>query len=154
MAFGPVVTGSGLTKDKIVWTEHLSERSGPNRVHGAGFQVDQDGTGHIFTARGFIVVDVDAFQLEFGGSGIRSSGVNSMFVGNDFPKLYEIRMERENRLDRMIGIYGQLHYWTMLDEVTGLYSGLIMVEWLLKHLPWHRFGCHIDQPECERFLSL
>ena len=64
MSFGPVVSGAGLSEDEVVGAENLSERSGADRVHGAGLQVDQDGAGNVFPASRLVVVDVDALQLE------------------------------------------------------------------------------------------
>ena len=45
MALGPVVPGSRLTEHEVVRPEDLAEGSGPDTVHGAGLQVDQDGLG-------------------------------------------------------------------------------------------------------------
>ena len=64
MALGPVVSSSGLTEDEVVGTEDLSVRSGPDRVHGSGLEVDEDGPRDVLSAGSFIVVDVDAFQLK------------------------------------------------------------------------------------------
>lgn len=79
MALGPVVTCTALayiaggkarskkggrvalTEDEIVWAEDLPEGSGADGVHGTGFQVDEDGAGHVFASGGLVVVDVDAF---------------------------------------------------------------------------------------------
>lgn len=61
MSFCPVVTGARLTEYEIVRTEDLSEWSGTNRIHGAWFQIDQNGTWYVFAARCFIVVNVDTF---------------------------------------------------------------------------------------------
>ena len=64
MSFGPVVSGSGLSEDEVIRSEDLSERTGSDRVHGSGFQVDEDSAWNVFPARGLIVVHVDALQLE------------------------------------------------------------------------------------------
>ena len=48
MPLGPVVASSALSEHEVVGAEDLSEGSGADRVHGAGLQVDEDGTGHIF----------------------------------------------------------------------------------------------------------
>lgn len=49
VTLGPVVTSTSLAKDKVVWPEDLAVGAGPHRVHGAGLQVHEDGTGHIAT---------------------------------------------------------------------------------------------------------
>ena len=87
MTFGPVVSGSALSEDEVVWTEDLTEWSGTDRVHGSWLQIDEDGAGYIFASGGFVVVDVDSLQLKIGVSVIGSGGVNSMFVRDNFPKL-------------------------------------------------------------------
>ena len=55
------------------------------------YQVDKDGPWHVFASGGLVVVDVDALQLEVGGSDVGAGGVDSMFVGNDLPELEELR---------------------------------------------------------------
>ena len=52
VTFSPVVSGSGLSENKVVRAENLSEGSGTDRVHGSGLQVDEDGTGNIFASSG------------------------------------------------------------------------------------------------------
>ena len=89
MAFGPIVSSPRLTKDEIVWTEDLAERTRANRVHGAWFQIDQDSAGDVLATGGFVVINVDPFQLEFGSATIRTGGINSMLVGDDLPELFK-----------------------------------------------------------------
>ena len=64
VALGPVVSGSGLSEDEVIGAEDLSVGTGPDRVHGSGLEVDEDGARDVLAAGGFIVVDVDAFQLD------------------------------------------------------------------------------------------
>lgn len=87
MAFGPVISGSTLAKDEIVWTEQLAKRTSPNGVHCARFQIDQYSPGNIFAAARLIVVNVDALQLQVRITVIGACGLNPMLVRNDFPKL-------------------------------------------------------------------
>jgi len=87
MSLGPVVTGSGLSEDKVVGAEELTERSSADGVHGTGLEIHEDGAGDVTTAGGFVVVDVDPLELEVGVSVVRSGGVNSVLVGDDFPEL-------------------------------------------------------------------
>ncbi len=87
MSLSPVVSGTRLSKDKIVWSENLSVRAGPNRVHGSRFKIDKNSSGDILSAGGFVVVDVNTFQLEVGVSVISTRRVDSVLVGNDFPEL-------------------------------------------------------------------
>jgi len=52
MTLGPVVASTGLTEDEVVGTEELTEGAGTDGVHGAGLQVDEDGTGDILVTGG------------------------------------------------------------------------------------------------------
>eukprot|EP00955_Chlamydomonas_euryale_P057706 356874-Chlamydomonas_euryale.AAC.1 len=47
VTLGPVVTGAGLAKDKVVWAVDLAVGARADRVHGARLQVHQDGTRDI-----------------------------------------------------------------------------------------------------------
>ena len=87
MTLGPVVAGSGLSKHKVVWSEDLTEGAGPDAVHSAGLEVHEDGPGHVLAATGLVVVNIDPLQLEVRVAMVGASGVNTVLVGDDFPKL-------------------------------------------------------------------
>lgn len=87
--YAAVATGDWLTENEVVRSENLSERSRPYGVHGAGFQVDQDGSGDVFSTSSLVVVDVDSLQLKVGISMVGTSWVDTVFVWDDFPKLQE-----------------------------------------------------------------
>ena len=42
---------------------------------------------YLLAAGGLVVVDVDALKLEVGIAMVGSGGVNTVFVGDDFPEL-------------------------------------------------------------------
>ena len=86
MSFGPVISGSGLSENEVVWSEELSEWSSSDWVHGSWFQVHKDGSWDITATSGFVVIDVNSFQLEVRISVICSGWVNSVFIRNDFPE--------------------------------------------------------------------
>jgi len=86
MSFCPVVSGSGLSEDEVVWSEKLSEWSSTDGVHGTRFKVHEDRTWDIASTSCFVEVNVDALQLEVGISVVGSRWVNAMFVSNDFPE--------------------------------------------------------------------
>jgi len=86
VTFGPVVTGSRLSKNKVVWSEDLAEWTGSDRVHGAWLEIDEDSSWDVFTAGGFIVVNVDSLELKIGVAVVGSGWVDSVFVGDDFPE--------------------------------------------------------------------
>ena len=87
MTLGPVVSGSGLSKHKVVWSEDLTEGAGPHAVHGAGLQVHEDGPGHVLAAGGLVVVDIDPLKLELGGAGVGAGGVDTVLIRDDLPEL-------------------------------------------------------------------
>jgi len=64
MTLGPVVTGSTLSEDEVVWSEELTEWSSSDGVHCAGLQVHEDGSGDITTSSGLVVINVDSLELE------------------------------------------------------------------------------------------
>ena len=43
MTLGPVVTSSGLTENKVIGTEQLTERTCTDGIHGTRLQIHQDG---------------------------------------------------------------------------------------------------------------
>ena len=87
VAFGPVVSSSRLSKNKVVRSKYLSVGYRSHGVHGSRFKIDEYCTGNIFATRGFIIINVDAFQLEIAVSVISTGRVNSVLVRDDFPKL-------------------------------------------------------------------
>ena len=44
----PVVASTRLAKDEVIRTEELAKWTGTDSVHGAGLQVDENGTGNPF----------------------------------------------------------------------------------------------------------
>ena len=80
VALGPVVSGARLAEDEVVWTEDLSEGSRSDGVHGSGLEIDKDGTGHIFSTSGLIVVDVDSLQLEVRVTVVGASWVDTVLI--------------------------------------------------------------------------
>jgi len=86
MSLGPVVTGSGLSEDEVVWSEELSEWSSSDGVHGTWLKIHQDGSWDVSSSGGLVVIDVDSLELEVGVSVVGSGWVNSVFVGDDLPE--------------------------------------------------------------------
>jgi len=87
MTFSPVVTGTGLSEDEVIGSEELTERSGTDGVHGSGLEIHEDGSGDVTSTGGFVVIDVDSLELEIGVTVVRTGGVNTVLVGDDFPEL-------------------------------------------------------------------
>jgi hypothetical protein len=53
-----------LSEHEVVGSEELTEGSGSDGVHCAGFQVHEDGSGNVSSSSGFVVIDIDPFELE------------------------------------------------------------------------------------------
>ena len=87
VTLGPVVTGTGLSEDEVVWSEELTEWAGSNRVHGSWLKIHKDSSWDITATSSFVIVDVDSLELEVGVSVVGASWVNSVFVRDDFPEL-------------------------------------------------------------------
>ena len=87
MSLSPVISGTALTKNIVVWTENSTIWSSTDGVHGARFQINQNSAGYIFATGSLIVVDIDAFQLKLRSAVVRSGGVNTVLVRDDFPEL-------------------------------------------------------------------
>jgi len=87
VTLGPVVTSTVLAEHEVIRAEKLAERTGADGVHGAGLEVHKDGAGNVTATGGFVEVDVDALELEVGVTVVGAGGVNTVFVGNDFPEL-------------------------------------------------------------------
>ena len=67
MTPGPAISSTILTDHEVVWAVDLAIRTWPDRVHGAWFQVHQDGTGDVFAAWGMtckILVTMDALTIQ------------------------------------------------------------------------------------------
>jgi hypothetical protein len=52
MTLRPVVTSTRLTKDEVVGTEKVAERTSTNSIHCTWLQVDEDCAGHVFVVAG------------------------------------------------------------------------------------------------------
>ena len=87
MSLGPVVTGTSLSEDEVVWSEELSEWASSDGVHGTWLKIHKDGSWDVSSSGGFVVVNVDSLELEVGVSVVGSGGVNSVLVRDDFPEL-------------------------------------------------------------------
>ena len=58
-----ILTGTALTKDKVVRTEQLTERTSTDGVHGTGLEIDENSSRDIFVARSLQGKSVDIQRL-------------------------------------------------------------------------------------------
>jgi hypothetical protein len=86
VTLGPVVTGTGLSEDEVVWSEELTERSSSDGVHGSWLEIHEDGSWDVSSSGGLVVVDVDSLELEIGVTVVGTGRVNTVLVGDDLPE--------------------------------------------------------------------
>ena len=86
ITLGPVVAGARLAENEVVWSEELAEWAGTDGVHGAWLKVDKDSTWDVTSTGGFVVVNVDTFDLEFRVSAEFAAWINAVLIGDDFPE--------------------------------------------------------------------
>jgi len=86
MTLGPVVTGTSLSEDEVVWSEELTEWSSSDGVHGTWLKIHKDSSWDVSTSSGLVIVDVDSLELEIGVTMIGTGWVNSVLVGDDLPE--------------------------------------------------------------------
>ena len=87
VTLGPVVTGTGLSEDEVVWSEELTEWSSSDGVHGSWLKIHEDGSWDVSSTGGLVVVDVDSLELEIRVTVVGTGWVNSVLVGDDLPEL-------------------------------------------------------------------
>merc|ERR1719218_322737 len=86
VTLGPVVTGSGLSENEVVWSEELTEWSSSDGVHGSWLEIHEDGSWDVSSTSGFVVVDVDSLELEIRVTVVGTGWVNSVLIRDDFPE--------------------------------------------------------------------
>jgi hypothetical protein len=64
VTLSPVVTGTRLSKYKVVWTEELAEWASTDGVHGTWLKIHKDGSWDVATTSSFIKVNVNSFELK------------------------------------------------------------------------------------------
>jgi len=87
VTLGPVVTGTGLSEDEVVWSEELSEWSGSDGVHGSWLKIHEDTSWDVSATGGLVVVNVDSLELEIGVTVVGTGWVNTVLIGDDLPEL-------------------------------------------------------------------
>jgi len=87
VTLGPVVTSTGLTEDEVVRSEELTERSSSDGVHCSRFKIHEDSSGDVSSTSSFVEVNVDSFELEVRITVVGTGGVDTVFIGDDFPEL-------------------------------------------------------------------
>mmetsp|Transcript_41418 Transcript_41418/g.86943 ORF Transcript_41418/g.86943 Transcript_41418/m.86943 type:complete len:447 (+) Transcript_41418:339-1679(+) len=86
VSLGPVVPRAGLAEDEVVRSEDAAEGPGADGVHGAGFEVGEDGAGDVAALGGLVEVDVDALELEVAVALVGAVAVDAVLHGHYLPK--------------------------------------------------------------------
>jgi hypothetical protein len=87
VTLGPVVTSTGLTEDEVVRSEELTEGASSDGVHGTRFKIHEDSSGDVSSTSSFVEVNVDSFELEVRVTMVGTSGIDTVFIRDDFPEL-------------------------------------------------------------------
>ncbi|MFS8003538.1 hypothetical protein Hanom_Chr13g01215141 [Helianthus anomalus] len=87
MTFRPIISGTRLPEHEVIRPEDLTVRTGSDAVHGPWLEVHEDGAWNEPSATGFVVVDVDAFELEIMVAVVTAGGVDAVFGAYDLPEL-------------------------------------------------------------------
>jgi hypothetical protein len=77
---------AGMKHLQVVGPEQATERTSLDAVHSSGFQIYQDSSGNILATGSFVKVDVDSIQLGIGCTLPASIGLDTVFVGKNFPE--------------------------------------------------------------------
>ena len=80
VTLGPVVTGTSLSENEVVWSEELTEWSSSDGVHGSWLKIHKDGSWDVSSTGGFVVVNIDSLELEIRVTMVGTGWVNSVFV--------------------------------------------------------------------------
>jgi hypothetical protein len=64
MTLGPIVTGTSLSENEVVWSEELTEWSSSDGVHGSWFKIHEDCSWDVSTTGSFVEIDIDSLELE------------------------------------------------------------------------------------------
>merc|ERR1712227_878358 len=86
VTLGPVVTGTSLSEDEVVWSEELTEWSSSDGVHGSWLKIHENSSWDVSSTSGLVVVDVDSLELEIRITVVGTGWVNTVFIGDDFPE--------------------------------------------------------------------
>jgi len=86
VTLGPVVTGTSLTEDEVVWSEELTEWSSSDRVHRSWLEIHEDSSWDESTTGSFVIVDVDSLKLEVRVTVVGTSWVDTVLIGDNFPE--------------------------------------------------------------------
>mmetsp|Transcript_6673 Transcript_6673/g.12207 ORF Transcript_6673/g.12207 Transcript_6673/m.12207 type:complete len:269 (+) Transcript_6673:1010-1816(+) len=87
VTLGPVVTSTGLTEYKVIWTEDTTIGTSTDGVHGTWFKINKNSTWDVTTTGSLVVVHVDTLELKISLSDVCTSRVNTVLVAGNFPEL-------------------------------------------------------------------
>jgi hypothetical protein len=86
MSFSPIVTSSSLSENKVIRSEELTEWSSSDGVHRTRIEIQKNSSWDESTTSGFVIINIDSFELKIGVSVISTGWVDTVFVRDDFPE--------------------------------------------------------------------
>ncbi|KVI11916.1 hypothetical protein Ccrd_009658 [Cynara cardunculus var. scolymus] len=87
VSFGPVITGTTLTKYEIIRPEDLSVGTRSETVHRTWLQIHEHRAWDKPSAAGLVVINIDPLELEFRVSGVLTSYIDTVLGAYDLPEL-------------------------------------------------------------------
>lgn len=79
MSLSPIVSRSGVAKNKVFRVEKCPVDAGSNSIDRTWLQVDEYRPGYVPLVRGLIVINVDAVKLEIDVTNVPTSFIDTVF---------------------------------------------------------------------------
>ena len=87
VAFGPVVSCTGLSEDEVIRAKDLSIRAASDAVHSPRLEIHEHSSWYIPPTARLVVVYIHPLQLNVCIAMVASCGVNPMLCADHFPEL-------------------------------------------------------------------
>ena len=89
VAFGPVITSTGLSKDEVIRPEDLAIRPTPQAIHGSWLEVHEYSSRNVSPTASFVEVHIDALELALRVfcAAVGACGIDAMLAADKLPEL-------------------------------------------------------------------
>ncbi|KAL4587729.1 hypothetical protein LXL04_000603 [Taraxacum kok-saghyz] len=122
MSLRPIVTGTRLTKNKVIRPEDLSICSRSETVHRPWLQIHEHRAWNKPPATGLVVINIDPLKLKLGVSGVLPGHINTVLGANNLPELSSDLSGFEddiNSISESLNYYGTpaiQKYWMIMPD--------------------------------------
>jgi len=86
MTLGPVVASTRLAENQVIRAEELTKGARTDGIHGTGLQIDENGARDILITGSLVEVDLQALELEVGGSIVHAITVKAVLARDGLPE--------------------------------------------------------------------